>query len=142
MKKLIVLLFMALSISAYSQTTLEEWNYITKGYKIQKESGLDMKKGYDVKFLITENSFINSIDRTFNLYELIRLKDNSSAGIIIEYIKRDRGVKSIFYFGIPQKNSSVEIWNMAHNSNFAFENKEIGIAYSWALTRLISFKYL
>lgn len=29
----------------YFQTTQEEYNYITKGYKIQLESGLDMKKG-------------------------------------------------------------------------------------------------
>lgn len=28
----------------YFQTTQEEYNYITKGYKIQLDSGLDMKK--------------------------------------------------------------------------------------------------
>ena len=31
---------------SFSQTTLEEYNYISKGYKIQLESGLDMKRGY------------------------------------------------------------------------------------------------
>lgn len=30
-------------------TTQEEYNYVTKGYKIQLESGLDTKKGYVIK---------------------------------------------------------------------------------------------
>jgi hypothetical protein len=29
-----------------ASTTEEEYNYLTKGYKVQIESGLDMKKGY------------------------------------------------------------------------------------------------
>ena len=30
-------------------TTIEEYNYIVKGYKVQLESGLDMKKGYELR---------------------------------------------------------------------------------------------
>ncbi|WP_421799825.1 hypothetical protein [Haliscomenobacter sp.] len=37
------------SISFAQGTTQEEYNYVTKGYKIQQESGLDMKKGYSIK---------------------------------------------------------------------------------------------
>lgn len=37
--------------SSFAQTTQEEYNYITKGYKVQLESGLDMKKGYSFKDL-------------------------------------------------------------------------------------------
>lgn len=29
-----------------SPTTEEEYNYLTKGYRVQLESGLDMKKNY------------------------------------------------------------------------------------------------
>ena len=50
MKKLFLIAFLVMPFLAFSQTTLEEWNYITKGYKIQKESGLDMKKGYNFVF--------------------------------------------------------------------------------------------
>lgn len=51
MKKLIIVSLLIISaLQCYAQTTIEEWNYITKGYKIQKESGLDMKKGYDIIF--------------------------------------------------------------------------------------------
>ena len=47
---IIVILLISSALHCFSQTTLEEWNYITKGYKIQVESGLDMKKGYQIVF--------------------------------------------------------------------------------------------
>lgn len=40
-------------------TTLEEYNYLTKGYKIQIESGLDMKNGYVLKNF--DNKFFHNI---------------------------------------------------------------------------------
>jgi len=50
MKKIIGLFIMVfLFFNAFGQTTEEEYNYLTKGYKIQKESGLDMKKGYNLQ---------------------------------------------------------------------------------------------
>lgn len=43
----ILLLLFSLSINCINaQTTLEEYNYLTKGFKIQQDAGLDMKKGY------------------------------------------------------------------------------------------------
>jgi len=51
--KLLLSIALFASFNIYGQsiktlgTTLEEYNYITKGYKVQIESGLDMKKGYD-----------------------------------------------------------------------------------------------
>lgn len=68
MKKL-VLLMLLVSVSVFSQVkkdntvqwepaketdlTETEYNYLTKGLKIQKESGLDMKKGYMLNELLT-----------------------------------------------------------------------------------------
>ena len=56
MKYLFLLLLFMTSSALFAQldstlvrsapTTMEEYNYMTKGYKIQVESGLDMKKGY------------------------------------------------------------------------------------------------
>lgn len=46
-----LLCFALLAASIRAQTTLEEYNYVTKGYQIQVESGLDMKKGYTLKDL-------------------------------------------------------------------------------------------
>ena len=50
MKKLtIAIMLMLCSFVLISQTTMEEYNYITKGYKIMLESGLDLKEGYEIK---------------------------------------------------------------------------------------------
>ena len=38
--------FGQVAISVPAPTSEEEYNYLTKGYKVQIESGLDMKKGY------------------------------------------------------------------------------------------------
>jgi hypothetical protein len=55
MKKLLLIsVFTLQSIFSFSQnedhpygTTLEEYNYVTKGYAVQIEQGLDMKAGYE-----------------------------------------------------------------------------------------------
>lgn len=56
MNKIIVALLLLVCSGVYAQdstatqiatvTTDEEYNYLTRGYKVQVESGLDMKKGY------------------------------------------------------------------------------------------------
>lgn len=51
MKTLFTIWLLFLVGMASAQTTLEEYNYVTKGYKIQVESGLDMKTGYVLKDL-------------------------------------------------------------------------------------------
>jgi len=51
MKTVCTISLLFLAGMATAQTTLEEYNYVTKGYKIQVESGLDMKKGYVMKDL-------------------------------------------------------------------------------------------
>ena len=49
MKKiLLTLATITVSITLQAQTTVEEYNYVSKGYKVQLESGLDMKKGYEM----------------------------------------------------------------------------------------------
>ncbi len=143
MKKIIVVFSIVFTQSVYSQTTMEEWRYMTKGYSIQKESGLDMKKGYELKKMYTSQStVIGGLKRTFNFIELFRLSDNTTCGIIVEYIKVENGKKSISYFGIPAKYTESEVWNAARESILNFSNKEIGIAYSLALMDLISSKYI
>jgi hypothetical protein len=60
-------------------TTEEEYNYITKGYKIQVSSGLDMKKGYHFNEIghVTEGNF------NFDYKYLVRESTNSVAGILV-----------------------------------------------------------
>jgi len=143
MKRIILMLFVAFSLNAFSQTTLEEWNYITKGYKIQLESGLDMKKGYVFKDLITSYHKYNGYDRTFNFKELVRLKDNSVAAIMVEFYVYVNGKKSTSsYYCIPKWESSGEIQNLFLAQNQSIASKDFAVAYNWALSQLISRKYL
>lgn len=88
-------------ISASSPTTEEEYNYLTVGYKVQKESGLDMKSGY---------KFIDLFDNTFSNYHftgklLLRTNKNEAAGIMIETTSNVSGRK--YYFCIPYNNSTL-----------------------------------
>jgi len=84
-----------------TQTTDEEYNYLTKGYKIQTESGLDMKKGYKFQSMetITENNY------SFQYQALIREGKNEVAGIsVIIRIKYAIGAPKIYYLCVPVRN--------------------------------------
>ena len=64
-----LLIFLSGAARLYAQTTIttteEEYNYITKGYKVQFESGLDMKKGYILKDMGEWNLKYDNISRGF-----------------------------------------------------------------------------
>ena len=54
MKKVLsIFSLLVISSLVFSQTSMEEYNYVTKGLKIQKESGLDMKLGYSIQVIDT-----------------------------------------------------------------------------------------
>ena len=114
----ITMLFTAallLSVSeAQSQTTMEEYNYVTKGYQIQLESGLDMKKGYRLEY-ITETSAVMAGDSSYRKTEfkaLYRGSDSSLAAIMCTYSFVVNGKTiSTDYLCIPQPGSSKEIWS-------------------------------
>lgn len=117
MKKITLLLLLFVSVS-YSQdnpngTTLQEYNYMTKGYKIQLDSGLDEKKGYHVTDIetVTSGSYI------FNFKNLVRLSTGDSAGIIVVATSTLWG--NVYYLSIPidnvdllsDFNSKVDLWD-------------------------------
>ncbi len=107
--KTLVLLFLLASTSTLSgqldsmltnatPTTVEEYKYLTKGYRIQVESGLDMKKGYDF-----ENIGEYKIGTyQFTIKNLIREADNELAGILIITYSTTSGIT--YYTGIPINN--------------------------------------
>ncbi len=71
MKLLLLLILLSLTyLKSYSQTisptTIEEYNYITKGYKTMIESGLDMKKGYSFKDLGNYTSVLKHYTEIIN----------------------------------------------------------------------------
>ena len=89
------------------QTTLEEYNYLTKGYHIQVESGLDMKKGYTLDSI---GSYVIG-DYNFYVLKLVRQANQELAGTLIITEGRVSGNK--YYAAIPVNNSA--LMQLHHN---------------------------
>ena len=107
----IAMAFLLLFCNAFGQTTQEEFNFITKGYKVQIESGLDMKKGY---------SFVEYGDwglnkgterRSCTFSGLVRLGESKPCAILLQYQRTDIENGANYYICIPSANSSEDIWN-------------------------------
>ena len=113
MKKVLVFILSMVSLTTFSQTTLEEYNYVTKGYKIQQESGLDIKKGYSM-VKIDENY---STDRRATLYKfnkLVTTKEKArTVAYMIEYEKKGKPKE---YYCVPHKDSDGEIKELFYTS--------------------------
>ena len=140
MRKLLIALSTLLSINTYAQTqsvnprkeanspsfglisstTEEEYLYMSKGFKVQIESGLDNKRGYivnnPIKFDITNYSF--------EYFEILRETNKSSIGYVVK--ATSKVWSNTYYFAIPQKNEDLlkksfeEISKLDDNMTTAF----------------------
>lgn len=104
---LLIVAFMAVCLQA--QTTLEEYNYVTKGYKIQIESGLDMKKGYTFKDLFVISTNYSNVPRTATFKALYRSGQASPCAIMMIYQKEKLTPE---YVCVPHFLSDDSIWKM------------------------------
>jgi hypothetical protein len=101
-----------------AQTTLEEYNYVTKGYKVQIESGLDMKNGYE---FVDIDNYSNEL-RSAQLKGLYRIKEKSRvlACYLVDY--KTKGTPEEFIC-IPNPNSDPEIlkkyWEQLYNGSYS-----------------------
>ena len=139
MRKLIICCVLILSATlAFCQTSLDEYNYVTKGYQFQKESGLDMKKGYELSDSNTTDFLDPGVIRTFKFKKLIRLWDKKVCAIMVEYTLRVNQKDNTIYFCIPMKNSSPEIWAKVAQQLRTFNNPDLSTAYNWALIQFIT----
>lgn len=93
-------------------TTLEEYNYLTKGYKVQVESGLDMKRGYQIKFLDKRSA----ADRSAELFVLKRELLDSTVGVRLEtagyLVVYQKSGSPKEYICIPNPNAPSEILSL------------------------------
>jgi hypothetical protein len=108
-------LFVVILSRGLSQTTMEEYYYLTKGYKVQIESGLDMKSGYSFEN-VTE-SRVTSGDSSYTKTEfkaLIRKGEQKPCAILCIYseVVMNR-VQKTDYLCIPHTESNREVWAMA-----------------------------
>lgn len=120
MKNLLLFGFLiAVKISS-GQTTEEEYNFITKGYKIQVESGLDMKKGYELVDLGVKTAGIRSVEAK----ALYRVKDAKKELSAYMLIYKNTDSKLVEYICVPHPKSeeviALKYWSVLYaddNSN-------------------------
>jgi hypothetical protein len=87
--------------SGLPPTTIEEYNYATKGYKVQIESGLDMKKGY----VFEDMGSVNYSNYSFELKGLIRETKKELAGILV--VTKSNISGKTYYVCIPVNNAEL-----------------------------------
>lgn len=147
MKKSIFKVALVFSIVLYAfqsncQTTQEEYNYITKGYKVQIESGLDMKKGYSLKDLGDWGLNKGTEKRSCFFKALIREGQSKPCAIMMIYKRTDISNGAEYYICIPSINSSDEIWQQTLdfiNTNFK-DNNSMLQTIIWGLMKFSSYE--
>jgi hypothetical protein len=141
MKKITTLFCLVISLnSLFSQTTQEEYNYITKGYKIQLESGLDMKKGYSLSELGSWGLTHGTEKRNCTFKGLVRDGQTKPSAIMLIYKRTDIANGAVFYICIPSQDAPENIWNQTLsfiNENFK-DNIQLNNTVIWALMKFAS----
>lgn len=95
-------------------TTLEEYNYLSKGYKDQLEKGLDMKKGYILKNVISNFSDAISFspEQSYKRHSEFKLLykegDSKPCAILMILTVYHKGkLNGTHYFCLPTYNSTL-----------------------------------
>ena len=124
-------------------TTQEEYNYVTKGLKIQKESGLDMKKGYSLRdygiktsgTVNVGNALTNTyVTATVSSFGLYRDGQDKPCAVLIIY---DRPGLSE-YLCVPSFDADKAIWNL-HLARVADYRPEAKHVVMECMIRTLSF---
>lgn len=127
MKK-ITLLFLLFSAFSYSQTTEQEYNYLTKGLKDAIDKGLDLKQGYELQDFYTHNEQFYS----FNFSLFVDTKTKKTKGILVIADSKVWGNR--YYLCIPQDNPQLAKKYADYLEGW---DKDILKSYSLALTDIL-----
>lgn len=128
-----------LSIYSFGQgTTLEEYNYLTKGYKIQLESGLDMKKGYYFKDVISLPLQFTGFQRVTTFKHLFREGESIPCATLMIFKRTDTNYES--YVCIPHIKSDEAMWKKSFEDFATATNDwtEASRAYASGMFMMIS----
>lgn len=126
----------------YSQnnigTTETEYNYVSKGYKIQLESGLDMKTGYRFEDKGSFGVEYSSYSRMVSYKFLFKDGAEKPCAILMILNRTDTDFES--HLCIPTLNSSEEILKKSREDYFSAVNdwSSSSKAYSWGMIQMIS----
>jgi hypothetical protein len=98
-----------LTTNLFSQSTQEEYNYVAKGYKVQIESGLDMKKGYTLVDMGSWGLDHNPEHRECTFKGLLRQGQTKPCAIMMIYKRTDVANGANFYVCIPTLEAA-DLW--------------------------------
>ncbi len=125
----IILFLMLYVVSAKGQTTTEEYNYLTKGYKIQIEAGLDTKSGYTFVELGTYSTKQRSC-----IFKAL-VKQSSKKSVATLGIFNGANGKT-FYFCIPSAGSPESLFDDYLRSLSLLDNAEAAREYAYFVSQL------
>lgn len=127
MKKLILwsaALLCNIAVFGQNGTTIDEYNYLTKGLKIQSESGLDKKVGYRMD-LIYSREFN---DYKFEISNFVFVESSDLRAMSIKIFSPI--TKKTYYVCVPVNNDVLVKQNFEYTSLFT---PELSKAYAAAL---------
>lgn len=108
MKKSIIFTFFyclaTITYGKYSKgvTTEEEYLYMSKGYKVAIESGLDLKTGYKIGKIYKETISIYSFE--YKTLLKVNGEDTTEVGYIVKIVANTLFGTTTYWFGIPMGN--------------------------------------
>ncbi len=86
-------------------TTEEEYLYMSKGYKIALESGLDIKKGYAIGEIYNHTVGIYTVE--YKTFLKINENDTTEVGYIVKINAKTLFGTTIYWFGVPVGNQTL-----------------------------------
>jgi len=139
-KLLALTVFLTICSKSFSQTTQEEYNYVTKGYKVQIESGLDMKKGYSFVDYGNWGLEFGIQNRQCEFKGLVKAGATKPCAIMMVYKRTDIKDGATWYICIPSSDAPAELWQQTLdfiNGNFK-DNTALTSTIIWALMKFSS----
>lgn len=135
---LAILLLAGLSIVC-SQTTMEEYNYLSEGYKMQIEKGLDMKKGYIIKEYDTWGMDYGTFERQVIFKGLFREGKDKPCAILMILRRTNSDYEE--FICIPHYDSTDEMWDMAYRDFKTATDQwpQSARGYAWGMVHFISY---
>ena len=135
---LAIMLF-AGSFIIHSQTTKEEYNYLSQGYRMQLERGLDMKKGYKLEDYDTWGMDYGTFKRQVIFKGLFREGENKPCAILMILKRTNSDYEE--YICIPHYESTEEMWDQAYKDfkNATDQWPQSSRGYAWGMIQFISY---
>ena len=135
MKVFFFILLFLFSLPGFAQKLMvqEEYNYITKGIKIQQEAGLDVKKGYAIKELFSTSTNNQKIIRSTTFKAIYREGEKKPFAYLCIY----KNTKNDFtdYLCIPTQDADKEFWDKTYE--IMSEYDEFGkLSIMWGIAHL------